>query len=432
MSTFNLRPPRRAPEGHIVGLGGEVVGEAPPMIGPATVRQAIKPLGWIFMGALVYGIDFRINNFDLMNDAIGMIFIACGIFRLSDIRVHDRYRRVMAAVKAVSFAALAAAVTQTFLWNQPQLIGGLLSLVGLAGSAAAILFCVAMRWLCQEANLLKPWRSWTVTLVLMTICTLAYFGTAGIATAARVTGGSFQPYVVPLAIVTAVLAVAALIHILISVSRMKKAAEQMKEPAVLGAQPTAEPVAAKRSPGRFVALAITIGLVLSVGIHVLGQIPSVRRHWIGELLVENRSITSCSMGSAADVSGNVVYLQVGKNAYGDVRVVVLLHGPTSTSGTASFYSAGGAFGGSVPGMKSTVEIRTHPGPGTEEGGLWIDGVKRPLIKPLTVIYVSDKYAATEIEIPEDEQEQFLQDVKMHFGSGLIDKWITPRLPPPTP
>src|SRR5205823_2170113 len=66
-------------------------------------------------------------------------------------------------------------------------------LLGLCQLAAIILFCLAMRWFCQDAALPKVARSWRVTFVLFCLCYVLPLGFSYVATMiAAVSGRSFD------------------------------------------------------------------------------------------------------------------------------------------------------------------------------------------------------------------------------------------------
>ncbi len=82
----------------------------------------------------------------------------------------------------------------------------------------------------------------------------------------------------------------------------------------------------------------------------------------------------------------------------------------------------------VEGLLSSGRITASYPADYENSGLWVDGEKRDLSNGLVVVYFSDKHRATDLMIPEDEQDAFIEDAQNLSKSKFIKKWITPRLP----
>ena len=76
------------------------------------------------------------------------------------------------------------------------------------------------------------------------------------------------------------------------------------------------------------------------------------------------------------------------------------------------------------------EVKAHSPPDPDASGLWVDGRKRRVGDALTVIYMSEKLAATDVSIPEGEQPRFLDDARQLDPLRFVEKWITPRLDSP--
>ena len=100
------------------------------------------------------------------------------------------------------------------------------NLFGVLNLAAIIVFCVAMRWFCEKTNLLKASRSWSTTtmlFVLMYAVPLGLLYLIGTLNGAAATSANFD--FGPFALLAIPLFAIPLIHLFMSTSRMKRAAE---------------------------------------------------------------------------------------------------------------------------------------------------------------------------------------------------------------
>ena len=130
------------------------------------IRRAIAPLRLIFWGGIICVFDFRFNGFDIVNDVIGAMMIAWGVFRLGDFRIHEHYGAAMLFVKIISILCIAEAVHAHFHYNYPGLVSFTLHLHGIVKMLATVVFCVAMRWLSMAAGLRRSKASWKITAIL--------------------------------------------------------------------------------------------------------------------------------------------------------------------------------------------------------------------------------------------------------------------------
>lgn len=215
-----------------------------------TVNQAITPLRLIFWGALLCVFDFNLSEttngqgftFDVLSDVVGTIMIAVGVFRLSALPVHDRYAsatqrdpyasagqrsRYAGAMKFVLVVSILAVVDALQAHFTPPLLPlVLLNLWGLLNLAAIVTFCIAMRWFCEAAHLDRASRSWSTTTKLFVCIYLIPLGLVYIvgilALAAR---AHFDIDLGPAALIVLPIFAIPLIHLFMSTSRMKRAAE---------------------------------------------------------------------------------------------------------------------------------------------------------------------------------------------------------------
>lgn len=190
------------------------------------IHRIITPLRLIFWGGLICVLDFSINNFDLLNDFIGAIMIAIGVFQIATVKVHDRYSNAMLFVQVMAILWCITALIENFIFKVPPALSILFFLIGLAGMIAIIVFCVAMRWLSIEAKLDVSERSWKTTTTLFIIIyliPLGFFYLIGIFAVAS--GNSFHIDLGPAALLLILVFFVPLIHFFVSTSRMKNEAQ---------------------------------------------------------------------------------------------------------------------------------------------------------------------------------------------------------------
>ncbi len=203
---------------------------------PAVVEQAITQLRMISWGGLLLILDIDLTldvdgqelKIDMLNDVLGAILVAWGVFRLREAPVHHRYRAVMNFVAVAAALSVLDAIRAVFSVPLAPAVSFVLNVFGLVALAAIVAFCVAMRWFCEAGQLAAAARSWSVTtglFVAIYLVPLGLFYNACIL--AIVAGKSFNINLglagLPLVAVFAL----PIIHLFISTSRMKRAAEEM-------------------------------------------------------------------------------------------------------------------------------------------------------------------------------------------------------------
>jgi len=207
--------------------------EAP--VGPAQVREAVTPLRMIFWGGLLCVFDFTFTTSsggtgfkcDILNDVVGMILITIGVFRLGSMRISEGYAAAMTFVRVIAVLATIDAVREVFLFAVPPMARVGLFLLGVACMVATVLFCVAMRRFCRAAALAEAERSWQVTTILFVVIYLVPLGLFYlIAAGAIVTESSFNIELGVFGLLLLPVFAVPIIHLFISTSRMKRAAEQ--------------------------------------------------------------------------------------------------------------------------------------------------------------------------------------------------------------
>ncbi|MFQ5655490.1 MAG: hypothetical protein ACE5GW_12265, partial [Planctomycetota bacterium] len=215
-------------------------GSHPQRLSRQTIEASIAPLRLIFWGGLLCILDFYITRtmngvgfrFDFLNDFVGMLLITAGVFRLSEISVSDRYRNAMLFVRVIAVLGVIDAIQAHLIYIQPAFVQLVLSFAGLANLAATLCFCIAMRWLCEACPLptaAASWRTTTILFLVIWVFPIGLLHLAGIAGA--ITGESLHLELGALALLLIPLFAVPLIHIFVSTSRMRRAAEEQVEPA---------------------------------------------------------------------------------------------------------------------------------------------------------------------------------------------------------
>ena len=188
------------------------------------VRSAITPLRLVFWGGLICVFDFSINGFDLVNDVVGALMIAIGVYRLADIQVHDRYAAVMQFVRVVAILNAVDALRLQVGIDLPAALGFALLVFAVVCLATIVAFCVAMRWFCEEASLLFAARSWQTTTVLFVVIYLVPLGLFYLACCVAILSGeSFNVDLGVWGVLLLPVFVAPLVHLFVSTSRMTRA-----------------------------------------------------------------------------------------------------------------------------------------------------------------------------------------------------------------
>lgn len=192
------------------------------------IKRAIGPLQLVFWGGLICVIDITINQFDLLNDAVGTIMVACGVLGLAGIHVHNRYTSAMTFVSVIAVLSVVEAIASHFTYvvpMSPMYLTLLLILFGMAVIVAMVLFCIAMRWMCEEAMLQKSQQSWKTTTILFVAIYLIPLGLFYLVGAGAIlTGESFHFDMGPAALLLIPVFLTPLVHLFVSTSRMKNEA----------------------------------------------------------------------------------------------------------------------------------------------------------------------------------------------------------------
>ena len=197
------------------------------------VSQAITPLRLIFWGGLLCIFDFHLSSvtsgqgfkIDIVSDTVGAILIAIGVYRLSVLPVHQRYKSRMKFVFVVSILGILAALQDHFvppLFSLDYLAFNLFAVLNLG---AIVIFCIAMRWFCENANLNRAAKSWSTTTVLFVTFFLIPLGVFYLMNSLAIATGTTLD-LGPLGLLILPILAIPLVHLFMSTSRMKRAAEQ--------------------------------------------------------------------------------------------------------------------------------------------------------------------------------------------------------------
>ena len=154
-----------------------------PKLNRDDVLGTIGPLRMIVLGALLCVFDYvpaaldgpRLRV-DVVNDAVGALLIAAGVFRLGRLRVHNpwnnHYGQCMRFVKGVAVLTVAECVMGHLVFAHPPVLDIALSILGIVRASSALLLCICFRWALRAAPLPRTTRLWdivaTAVLALLT------------------------------------------------------------------------------------------------------------------------------------------------------------------------------------------------------------------------------------------------------------------------
>jgi hypothetical protein len=199
------------------------------------IRRIVGPLRAVFWGGIICVVDFTVSEttngegfrFDIINDFVGMLLITWGVYELSAQRVHEPYAFAMRYVLVVSALTSLWALHDHIIYRVPEPLAFALAVLGVASIVATVVFCVAMRWLSEAADLRVSAASWRMTTALFIVIYLIPLGFFYAASAvAIVVGESFRIDLGPIGLLLIPVFAAPLVHLLVSTARMKSEAEE--------------------------------------------------------------------------------------------------------------------------------------------------------------------------------------------------------------
>ncbi len=168
------------------------------------IQRTISPLRLIFWGGLFCILDLNYSfiengegwKFDLLDDAVGVMMIMYGLARLREVEVDERYAKALTFVSVVAVFALLVAIHNHRIYHVPPALTFCFSVIGVFKLVAMLVFCGAMRRLCEHAQLVLAARSWSTTITLFTVIYLIplgiYYCAVGITT---LTGSNFNYHI---------------------------------------------------------------------------------------------------------------------------------------------------------------------------------------------------------------------------------------------
>lgn len=202
------------------------------------IEQAITPLRLIFWGGILCVLDLcfsvrvhgRGMEIDILNDVLGAALIVVGVFRLRTIPVNHAYLKVMVFVQVGAYLHLLDAIYDVAIGPVPPMIALAEYLAGIVILLGIVAFCVAMRWFCNEARLPEAARSWWVTMILFVSIYFVPLSIVFTWSAFAIVSGksySYQPDIGMFTLLVIGVFFIPLIHLFVSTSRMKRAAEAL-------------------------------------------------------------------------------------------------------------------------------------------------------------------------------------------------------------
>lgn len=123
---------------------------------PRVSAALLRILGGGLLAAFDVPVQVASFRVDLLNDVLGMLLIASGVFRLAKYDISDAYRNRMDLVKLICVLATLRKLADLRGFEKPPAAGLLGSACMLAEIAGILLFLSAMRLLFSWLALVKP------------------------------------------------------------------------------------------------------------------------------------------------------------------------------------------------------------------------------------------------------------------------------------
>jgi hypothetical protein len=197
----------------------------PPWVPVEDLFRTLTPLRQIFWGGVLCVLDFRINGFDILNDVLGMLLIAAGVFRLAAIPVSRSYARGMGFLKVVVVLSTFRTLINQFSFEKPPAVQVVWTLYGLVDLAAILVFTATMRLFCTAARLSEPAASWRTTMNLFIFLYALPLGILDLVWSVTIaTGSRFHVDLGPAGLLVLIPLLIPLVHLFVSTSRMRRAA----------------------------------------------------------------------------------------------------------------------------------------------------------------------------------------------------------------
>lgn len=198
-------------------------------------QDAIRPLRFIFWGGILWIFDVTFSTtmngegfrFDLLDDTLATILITVGVFRLARAAVPGKYASLMTFIQIIAVCSIGSTALGHFIFDYPPPLTAALSVMNLCQLTATVMFCVAMKWFSDAAQLHRSVSSWGVTLLLFLfiyVLPLGFFYIAGLI--AMASGTSFNINLGSGGWLLLPVFALPLIHFFISTSRMRHEANE--------------------------------------------------------------------------------------------------------------------------------------------------------------------------------------------------------------
>jgi hypothetical protein len=202
---------------------------------PADAEAARNALAKIFWGTLICVFDFHISQtsngtgfkFDLISDVVGTILVAWGLGQLQPLLNEARYLQIMRFCRVMAILSVLDALLDHVVTPWPAPLRALFIVFGFVCLVAIYQFCAALRTFCIAGGLLEAERSWSLSQRLFLILNLIPAALLQLASLIFMMRGSTRARldVGPLAIVLVSAAIVPLVHLLLSISRTRRALE---------------------------------------------------------------------------------------------------------------------------------------------------------------------------------------------------------------
>lgn len=154
-----------------------------------------------------------------------MLMITWAVHRLSGFSKQQRYAKQMMFVLIAALLGWLNALHAHLIYDTPTPIAFLSNLISLIGLVATVVFCRAMRGLCEELGLRRSHASWQVTTALFVLIYLLPLGLFYLAALVAIaTQSSFNIDLGPAGLLLIPVFLVPVIHLFISTSRMKNEA----------------------------------------------------------------------------------------------------------------------------------------------------------------------------------------------------------------
>jgi hypothetical protein len=192
------------------------------------MNEIVPPLRRIFWGGVICAIDLKFKSrdftFDVVNDVLGMILITSGVFRLENVEVTPSYRKAMRFVSLICILSTVKTFADQWVYEKAPLQEIAWILYECAEIGAILFFCFSMRLLCRHLE--GPARSWKTTALWFIVFYTIPLGFLQGARLIHLLSSLRRPLDVgPLGFLF-LLSLLPLIHLFLSTSRMRKAAER--------------------------------------------------------------------------------------------------------------------------------------------------------------------------------------------------------------